>query len=57
MHMWLCPIISFSVVQNIFQFVDNQEYFGHLINAESYAFNHLHPDLWQLFDNPLVGSH
>ncbi|KAM7543176.1 hypothetical protein Aperf_G00000010653 [Anoplocephala perfoliata] len=37
----------------IFLFVDNQEYFGHLVNPDTYNFSHLHNDMWQLFDNPV----
>ncbi|EUB62621.1 Procollagen-lysine,2-oxoglutarate 5-dioxygenase 3 [Echinococcus granulosus] len=39
--------------KNIFLFVDNQEYFGHLINPDTYKLNHLHNDMWQIFDNPV----
>ncbi|CAH8641938.1 unnamed protein product [Heterobilharzia americana] len=38
--------------KNIFMFVDNQMEFGYLINADNYTYNHLHNDLWQIFDNP-----
>ncbi|VDK32099.1 unnamed protein product [Taenia asiatica] len=39
--------------KNIFLFVDNQEYFGHLVNPDTYGLNHLHNDMWQIFDNPV----
>uniref|UniRef100_A0A5K3EYM9 Fe2OG dioxygenase domain-containing protein n=3 Tax=Mesocestoides corti TaxID=53468 RepID=A0A5K3EYM9_MESCO len=38
--------------KNIFLFIDNQEYFGHLINPDTYSLKHLYDDLWQIFNNP-----
>lgn len=35
-------------------YVDNRESFGHLINYENYSTEHLHNDMWEIFDNPLV---
>ncbi|THD23896.1 Procollagen-lysine 2-oxoglutarate 5-dioxygenase [Fasciola hepatica] len=39
--------------KNVFMMVDNRHSFGYLINAETYSTEHLHNDLWQVFDNPL----
>ncbi|TPP65032.1 Procollagen-lysine 2-oxoglutarate 5-dioxygenase [Fasciola gigantica] len=39
--------------KNVFMMVDNRHTFGYLINAETYSTEHLHNDLWQVFDNPL----
>ncbi|CAH8872001.1 unnamed protein product [Trichobilharzia szidati] len=38
--------------KNVFMFVDNQMEFGYLMNADNYTNDHLHNDLWQIFDNP-----
>lgn len=35
-------------------YVDNREQFGRLTNPNSFGLVHLHNDLWQLFDNPIV---
>ncbi|CAL8073547.1 unnamed protein product [Calicophoron daubneyi] len=39
--------------KNIFMWADNQRRFGHLIYPDTYTTEHLHNDLWQIFDNPL----
>lgn len=44
----------FYISQYIFLFVDNQEYFGHLVNPDTYNFSHLRNDMWQIFENPVV---
>uniref|UniRef100_A0A5K3G147 Fe2OG dioxygenase domain-containing protein n=1 Tax=Mesocestoides corti TaxID=53468 RepID=A0A5K3G147_MESCO len=41
-----------ALQRNVFLFVDNREEFGHLVNPETYTLDHLHNDLWQIFDNP-----
>uniref|UniRef100_A0A8C9JGU9 procollagen-lysine 5-dioxygenase n=1 Tax=Panthera tigris altaica TaxID=74533 RepID=A0A8C9JGU9_PANTA len=35
----------------------NQQAFGRLLATPRYDTDHLHPDLWQIFDNPLVTKH
>ena len=35
-------------------YVNNQHHFGHLIDAENYDTNHLHSDLYEIFNNPQV---
>ncbi|XP_036434918.1 procollagen-lysine,2-oxoglutarate 5-dioxygenase 1 isoform X2 [Colossoma macropomum] len=39
--------------QGVFMFVTNMHTFGRVLNAENYQTNHLHNDLWQIFENPL----
>ena len=36
--------------------VDNQEYYGHLVNPESFTTSHLHNDLYEIFENKYVSS-
>ena len=38
-------------------FVDNREVFGRLTNPTTFGLLHLHNDLWQVFDNPIVSVH
>lgn len=40
--------------QGVFLHVSNQHEFGRLLATSRYDTDHLHPDLWQIFDNPLV---
>lgn len=35
-------------------FVSNMHSFGHILSTENYQTNHLHNDLWQIFENPVV---
>lgn len=35
-------------------FVTNMHTYGRILNTENYQTNHLHNDLWQIFDNPEV---
>lgn len=35
-------------------YVDNRVQFGRLTNPTTFGLVHLHNDLWQLFDNPVV---
>ncbi len=37
-------------------YVDNQEYYGHLVNSDNYDTSHKHSDLYQIFDNKYVSS-
>ncbi|KAM7543296.1 hypothetical protein Aperf_G00000010617 [Anoplocephala perfoliata] len=48
----LYDIANAAFHHNVFLYVDNRVDFGHLVNPESYNLNHLHNDLWQIFDNP-----
>lgn len=36
-------------------YVSNVHVFGHILSTENYQTQHLHNDLWQIFENPLVG--
>uniref|UniRef100_A0A671SJT1 Procollagen-lysine,2-oxoglutarate 5-dioxygenase 3-like n=1 Tax=Sinocyclocheilus anshuiensis TaxID=1608454 RepID=A0A671SJT1_9TELE len=40
--------------QGIFMFVSNRDEFGRLISSTNYNISRLHPDMWQIFDNPVV---
>lgn len=35
-------------------YVTNLHTFGHILSVENYQTEHLHNDLWQIFENPLV---
>ncbi|KAK2187715.1 hypothetical protein NP493_156g03050 [Ridgeia piscesae] len=37
--------------KDIFLYIDNQQYYGHLVNTENFDTTHLHNDLYQIFDN------
>ncbi|XP_056299129.1 multifunctional procollagen lysine hydroxylase and glycosyltransferase LH3 [Pseudoliparis swirei] len=39
--------------QGVFMFVSNRDEFGRLVASASYNTSRLHPDMWQIFDNPL----
>ena len=43
-------------LQGIFMFVDNQEYYGHLVDSEHFETKQLHNDLYEIFDNRYVRS-
>ncbi|EUB62620.1 Procollagen-lysine,2-oxoglutarate 5-dioxygenase 1 [Echinococcus granulosus] len=49
----LYDIANAALQRNMFLFVDNRKDFGHLVNPETYTLDHLHNDLWQIFDNPM----
>lgn len=36
----------------VFMYVDNQFYYGHLVNSAHYETSHVHNDLYSIFDNP-----
>ena len=38
-------------------YATNLHEFGRLLETENYRTDHLHNDLWELFDNKLVSSH
>lgn len=42
------------LTQGIFLHLSNRHEFGRLLATSRYDTDHLHPDLWQIFDNPLV---
>uniref|UniRef100_A0A672KYD4 Procollagen-lysine, 2-oxoglutarate 5-dioxygenase 3 n=1 Tax=Sinocyclocheilus grahami TaxID=75366 RepID=A0A672KYD4_SINGR len=42
------------VLQGVFMFVSNRDEFGRLISSTNYNISRLHPDMWQIFDNPVV---
>ncbi|VDD74676.1 unnamed protein product [Mesocestoides corti] len=46
-------IASTTAKKNIFVYVDNRAQFGRLTNPVNFKLNHLHNDMWQIFDNPL----
>uniref|UniRef100_A0AAR2L5H0 Procollagen-lysine,2-oxoglutarate 5-dioxygenase 1 n=1 Tax=Pygocentrus nattereri TaxID=42514 RepID=A0AAR2L5H0_PYGNA len=37
----------------VFMFVTNMHTFGRVLSTENYQMNHLHNDLWQIFENPV----
>ncbi|XP_050952785.1 multifunctional procollagen lysine hydroxylase and glycosyltransferase LH3 [Labeo rohita] len=39
--------------QGIFMFVSNRDEFGRLVSSTNYNISRLHPDMWQIFDNPI----
>ncbi|KAL0970781.1 hypothetical protein UPYG_G00247320 [Umbra pygmaea] len=39
--------------QGVFMFVSNRDEFGRLVSSTNYNTSRLHPDMWQIFDNPL----
>ncbi|XP_016121886.1 procollagen-lysine,2-oxoglutarate 5-dioxygenase 1-like, partial [Sinocyclocheilus grahami] len=52
----LDPDMAFcSKVRNkgVFMFVTNVHTYGRVLSTENYQTNHLHNDLWQVFENPV----
>ncbi|KAJ8338131.1 hypothetical protein SKAU_G00370970 [Synaphobranchus kaupii] len=39
--------------QGVFMFVSNRDEFGRLVSTTNYNISRLHPDMWQIFDNPV----
>ncbi|XP_019964065.2 multifunctional procollagen lysine hydroxylase and glycosyltransferase LH3 isoform X1 [Paralichthys olivaceus] len=39
--------------QGIFMFVSNRDEFGRLVASTNFNTSRLHPDMWQIFDNPV----
>lgn len=39
--------------KGVFMFVTNMHTFGRVLSVENYQINHLHNDLWQIFENPV----
>lgn len=52
----VCPSHTLPPLQGIFLHLSNQHEFGRLLATSRYDTDHLHPDLWQIFDNPLVNG-
>ncbi|XP_069845338.1 multifunctional procollagen lysine hydroxylase and glycosyltransferase LH3 isoform X2 [Dipodomys merriami] len=57
-HPWrggsACYLSSHATApQGIFLHLSNQHEFGRLLATSRYDTDHLHPDLWQIFDNPV----
>lgn len=36
-------------------FVSNRDEFGRLLSSNNFNTSKFHPDMWQIFDNPMVG--
>lgn len=39
--------------QGVFMFVSNRDEFGRLVSTMNFNTTRLHPDMWQIFDNPI----
>uniref|UniRef100_A0A3P8TZE8 procollagen-lysine 5-dioxygenase n=1 Tax=Amphiprion percula TaxID=161767 RepID=A0A3P8TZE8_AMPPE len=39
--------------QGVFMFVSNRDEFGRLVASANFNTSRLHPDMWQIFDNPM----
>ncbi|XP_028266403.1 procollagen-lysine,2-oxoglutarate 5-dioxygenase 1 [Parambassis ranga] len=39
--------------KGVFMYVTNMHTFGRILSTENYQTNHLHNDLWQIFENPV----
>lgn len=39
--------------QGVFMFVSNRDEFGRLVSTVNFNTTRLHPDMWQIFDNPI----
>lgn len=39
--------------QGVFMFVSNRDEFGRLVSSANFNTSRLHPDMWQIFDNPM----
>uniref|UniRef100_A0A8C2ZTY6 procollagen-lysine 5-dioxygenase n=1 Tax=Cyclopterus lumpus TaxID=8103 RepID=A0A8C2ZTY6_CYCLU len=46
------PLIS-VYPQGVFMFVSNRDEFGRLVASSNFNTSRLHPDMWQIFDNPV----
>lgn len=49
-------ILPCRLFQGIFLHISNRDEFGRLLSTAHYNTSHLHPDLWQISENPLVSS-
>uniref|UniRef100_A0A6Q2ZA77 procollagen-lysine 5-dioxygenase n=1 Tax=Esox lucius TaxID=8010 RepID=A0A6Q2ZA77_ESOLU len=45
--------VSIILNKGVFMFVSNRDEFGRLVSSTNYNTSRLHPDMWQIFDNPL----
>lgn len=56
----MCWILSMSYYlysfQGIFMYIDNQKYYGLLVNSENFRAERAHGDLYEIFDNREVGD-
>ncbi|VDN16477.1 unnamed protein product [Dibothriocephalus latus] len=51
---FVCNAVSSAALEkNVLLYVDNRKLFGHLTNPDNTTLEHLHNDLWELFENPL----
>uniref|UniRef100_A0A8C2E9H7 procollagen-lysine 5-dioxygenase n=1 Tax=Cyprinus carpio TaxID=7962 RepID=A0A8C2E9H7_CYPCA len=48
-----CSWLVCFLLQGIFMFVSNRDEFGRLVSSTNYNISRLHPDMWQIFDNPV----
>ena len=57
-HLYLPPPphLHLPPPQGHFMYVSNLEEYGHLLNRDSYTTDHLHNDMYQMFDNRLVST-
>ncbi|XP_023253257.1 procollagen-lysine,2-oxoglutarate 5-dioxygenase 3-like [Seriola lalandi dorsalis] len=46
-------VMNSVCVQGVFMFVSNRDEFGRLVASTSFNTSRLHPDMWQIFDNPV----
>uniref|UniRef100_A0A7N6AJ52 procollagen-lysine 5-dioxygenase n=1 Tax=Anabas testudineus TaxID=64144 RepID=A0A7N6AJ52_ANATE len=44
---------SIVCLQGVFMFVSNRDEFGRLVDSSNFNTSKLHPDMWQIFDNPV----
>ena len=44
----------FQFFQGVFMYVTNMHNFGRILSTENYQTNHLHNDLWQMYENLVV---
>uniref|UniRef100_A0A671V7U9 procollagen-lysine 5-dioxygenase n=1 Tax=Sparus aurata TaxID=8175 RepID=A0A671V7U9_SPAAU len=45
--------VSSVCPQGVFMFVSNRDEFGRLVASSNFNTSRLHPDMWQIFDNPV----
>uniref|UniRef100_A0AAR2KXV1 Procollagen-lysine,2-oxoglutarate 5-dioxygenase 1 n=1 Tax=Pygocentrus nattereri TaxID=42514 RepID=A0AAR2KXV1_PYGNA len=50
---FLIHVCFFFFFKGVFMFVTNMHTFGRVLSTENYQMNHLHNDLWQIFENPV----
>uniref|UniRef100_A0A3B5KY64 Procollagen-lysine,2-oxoglutarate 5-dioxygenase 1 n=1 Tax=Xiphophorus couchianus TaxID=32473 RepID=A0A3B5KY64_9TELE len=51
--MAFCHNVRNSDSRGVFMYVNNLHTFGRILSTEKYKTEHLHNDLWQIFENPL----